>query len=157
MADGQWCYGPRYFMFYAMLFGFPLLWALNWLFSRLPKFTKPLIFSICLVPILYMSWQQFFVNGVQYFVTYQLGGIYESTKIPALLEYKRRPTISFCRDLFYYGQGWDSYYPLKVVRPLIPQEQKASWLNFKATIDYFAQPNFYFLPEKPKNERSVTP
>lgn len=157
MADGQWCYGPRYFMFYAILLGFPFLWAIDWLFSRLPRFAKPLVFSACLAPVLFLCWQQFLVNSVHYFVTYQLGGIYESTKIPALIDYKKRSRVSFCRDLFYYGQGWDSYAPLDIVRPLIPQEQKASWLNFKATVDHFTQPNFYFLCEKPTQGRSVTP
>lgn len=153
MADGQWCYGPRYFMFYAMLLGFPFLWFLTWLFSRLPKVTKPVIFSICLAPVLYLSWQQFLVNSVHYFVTYQLGGIYESTKVSALIEYRNRSRISFCRDLFYYGQGWDSYYPLKVVRSLIPPEQEAEWQNFKAAVDYFAQPNFYFLKKKQQRKK----
>lgn len=147
-ASGQWCYGPRYFLFYAMLLALPLLWFFDRHFGKVPKALKPVLVFSCLVPVLYLTWMELMVNGVHYFVSYQMGGILESTRHPALIAYVRKPRAQFCRDLFYYGQGWSSYYPLEVVRPLIPPEKQADWRNFKATMDYFARPNFYFFPGK---------
>ena len=145
-ASGQWCYGPRYFLFYAMLLALPFLWWFDRLCGKVPKSLKSLLVFSCLVPVLYLAWMQLMVNGVHYFVSYQMGGIFESTQHPALIAFGKKPRAPFCRDLFYYGQGWSNYYPLEVVRPLIPPAQQAEWLNFKATMDYFARPNFYFFP-----------
>ncbi len=153
MAIGQWCYGPRYFLFYAMILALPFLAWFDRVFRRLPKLLKPLIMAFCLVTVLHMTWQQFMVNGLHYFVSYQLGGVLNSTKLPALKNYGNRPRKQFCRELFYYGQGWSRYYyPLEVVRPLIPPERKAEWQQFKAIIDQFAQPNFYFFPHGKSND-----
>jgi len=152
-AHGQWCYGPRYFIFYAMLLAFPFLWWLDRIFTQLPKLLKPLVALSCLGLVLYMAGLQFMINGLQYFVSYQLGGLLSSTKHPALIAYCNRSRAQFCRELFCYGQGWSSYYPLDVIRPLVPPERKAEWLQFKATVDYFAQPNFYFFPGKKAGDK----
>ncbi|MDD4016541.1 MAG: hypothetical protein PHV28_01235 [Kiritimatiellae bacterium] len=152
-AHGQWCYGPRYFIFYVMLLAFPFLWWLDRLFTRLPKLLKPFVALSCLAPVLYMAGLQFMINGLQYFVSYQLGGLLSSTKHPAVIAYCNRSRVQFCRDVFCYGQGWSSYYPLDVIRPLVPPERRAEWLQFKATVDYFAQPNFYFFPGEKAKDR----
>jgi len=152
-AHGQWCYGPRYFIFYAMLLAFPFLWWFDRIFTQLPKLLRPLLALSCLGPVLYMAGLQFMINGLQYFVSYQLGGLISSTKHPALIAYCNRSRAQFCRELFCYGQGWSSYYPLDVIRPLVPPERRAEWLQFKATVDYFAQPNFYFFPGKKAGDK----
>ena len=152
-AHGQWCYGPRYFIFYAMLLAFPFLWWFDRIFTRLPKLLRPLIVLSCLGPVLYMAGLQFMINGLHYFVSYQLGGVLSSTKHPALIAYCNLSRARFCRELFCYGQGWSSYYPLDVIRPLVPPERRAEWLQFKATVDYFAQPNFYFFPGKKASDK----
>ncbi len=148
MADGQWCFGPRYFLYYAIILSLPFLWLSDRLLFKLRREFRLLIVIGCLVPAVYLAWQQFLVNGLHYFVTYQLNGVFRSTKHPAVIKYCQRPRTQFCRDLFYYGQGWESYYPLDVIRPLIPPGQEAYWLQFKGIVDEFAKPNFYFFPGK---------
>jgi|GEM_PF-4055740 len=154
MADGQWCYGPRYFIFYAMLLAFPFLWTFDWLLTKTHKMLKPVLLMGCLIPVLYWATGQFYVNSVHYFVTYQMGGVLTSTKHPGIERYRKESTrVSFCRDLFRYGMGWDKYYPLEALRPHIRPEQKQAFLEYKAMIDHFAQSNFYFYsPNKTPNK-----
>ena len=151
MADGQWCYGPRYFLFYAMLLSFPCLWVLDGGLRALHKYLRPLLLLGCLVPVLSWSLGQFYLNSVHYFSAYQLGGVLISTKHPGIEQYCKFTTrVTFNRDLFRYGMGWDKYYPIEALRPHIQPGQQKAFLEFKAMIDHFSQPNFYFYPQKKK-------
>jgi len=146
MADGQWCYGPRYFIFYAILLSFPLLWTLDRMAQRLNRWAKLLLLCLSLIPIFYWTRDQFYVNSVHYFVNYQLIPSLQSTRHPSIDYYcKNTSRAAFSRDLFYYGIGLEKYYPIEVLRPYIQEEQRKAFASFNDLVDYFAQPNFYFF------------
>ena len=149
-AHGQFCYGPRYFIFYVMILAFPFLWWFDRIFAKLPKLLKPLVVLACVVPVMYMASLQLMVNSLHYFVSYQLSGVLTATKHPKLVEYCKCSRTKFCSDLFFYGRGWRSYYPLEVIRPLVRPEQQAAWLQFIALVDAAAEPNFYFFSSAKK-------
>ncbi len=147
MADGKWCYGPRYFIFYAMLLAFPFLWVLDTIVQRLNRWTKPLLLCLCLIPVFYWTRDQFYINSVHYFVDYQLPPSLLATQHPSIKQYcSTTSRAAFSRDLFYYGLGLEKYYPIEVLRPYIQGEQRKAFDSFIELINYFAQPNFYFFP-----------
>ncbi|MEI7899621.1 MAG: hypothetical protein WCK89_05170 [bacterium] len=147
-ADGQWCYGPRYFLYYTILLAVPFLWGFEQFFVRLWKPVKPLVAVACMVPVLYLGWLEFNVNAVHYFVSYYLGGFFAGSKHPDLIAYNSTSRHKYCRDLFYYGQGWSSYYPLDVIRKTLPPNRREDYLRCQAMFLQQAQPNFYFFPGK---------
>lgn len=152
MADGQWCYGPRYFLYYAIMLALPFFCLFGQWLGRLRKGYRRAAVALFMVPVLYLSWQQFMVNSLHYFVSYQLRGVFRQTQHPLLIDYGG-PRWKFCRDLFYYGRGWEGYYPLDVIRPLIPPEQEANWLQFKSIVDHFAALNLYFFAEESGSQK----
>ena len=153
MADGQWCYGPRYFIFYAMLLALPFLWALDRVVQRLNRWLKPLLLCLCLIPVFYWTRDQFYINSVHYFVNYQLTPPLLSTQHPSIKNYCGTTSrAAFSRDLFYYGMGLGKYYPIEVLRPYIHGEQRKAFASFEDLVDYFAQPNFYFFSGAPKRK-----
>lgn len=150
MADGQWCYGPRYFLFYAIMFSFPFVWVCDFYVSKVNIVYKSSLLICCMIPVLYLSWVQFIINSSHYFANYYLNDYFRQTKQPSLVAYTKRGRWNFYKDLFYYRQGWGSYYPLDVIRSLIPLENQSAWMAIKNTVDFHARPNFYFFNNNKK-------
>ena len=145
---GEWCYGPRYLVLGLIPASLPFIQALEFLGEPGLRWPKKVASAVA---ILILSWSfvmQFQVNSVDYFVHHRLAPFFGSFKQERIDKYiQSRVSVHrgyFCADVIAYRDRGEAFYPLTVLRQIVPPDKERLLVQIEASVQRLIQPNFLF-------------
>lgn len=151
---GEWCYGPRYFVFSAMLLSLPLVYVIDFLARRKAVLLRMLAGTVLLTPLLLSLMLQTYVCSMHYFAWHYLKYDFARHKIPAVTQYfgmKHRAIL--CRDVALHLKGQRTFPPVAMMRPRVaPADQARFRAQTDALLRHCGQSN-YLLLQPAENKR----
>jgi hypothetical protein len=145
---GDWCYGPRHMMLWAMIGALPVVAFVDWL---LDTAAKPLRWTVAAGIVCMLAWSlqmQMNMNAIHYFAFYYLEPVFQQFKQDRIHRYFN-DTIHrgfIHADIMAHNQGKRTFPPVAMMMPLIQPGYQA---RFKAQMDgmlkQLGTSNYYFF------------
>jgi hypothetical protein len=140
---GEWCYGPRYFLFILPVLALPAVYALEWASQRIRRPRGYLTLGAVLAASLFLVAVQWQVNRLEWFFKYHVAGDLASLNDPQVREYFDH--THFAKISWDY---WRARHDLTKIpyydriRSGLPPEQMKNFLS--GAQDLLSHPNLYW-------------
>jgi hypothetical protein len=145
---GDWCYGPRHMMLWAMIGALPVVAFVDWLFDAAGKTLRWPTVAGMLVVLAWSFQMQMNMNAIRYFAFYHLDPVFQQFKQDRIQRYFNN---AFHRgfihaDIMAHNAGRRTFPPVAIMTPLIqPQYRPQFTAQLDAILKQLGTSNYYFF------------